>query len=47
MGEWGYDQGYAAPLRANLPRSAFTKRLAVPLAPISRVIAEYNVACGV
>jgi hypothetical protein len=47
VGETGYDRRYAAPLRANLPRAAFTKRLSAPLAVISRAMAEYNVAAGV
>jgi hypothetical protein len=37
----------AESVRANLPRSALTKRLCVPLVVISRAMAEYNVAAGV
>lgn len=34
-------------LSANLPRSALRKRAAFPFLEISRMIAVYNVACGV
>ena len=38
---------YTVLTKANLPRSALTKRLLVPLVVISRAIAEYSVAAGV
>jgi hypothetical protein len=35
---------YAALVRSNMPRSHFLKRDSAPFLPISRKIADYNVA---